>query len=235
MWAEAVTPMGPQPILSTAGEAGLRGRLTGALLAADLRLDTSRLTPGIVGDWQQSLHAKENVACADCHVCHAFSVAQVRQPENADARRENMKEVCGNCHSRGFVDNFYQQYDSLVVLYNEKFAVPATDIMNQLKADGLITPSPFDDEIEWTYFELWHHEGRRARHGASMSGPDYAWWHGLYEVSKNFYNEFLPQAEHLKPGISDSILASEHHKWRKGLDPEEIQNVLRFFRERYGQ
>jgi hypothetical protein len=189
--------------------------------------------------------------CASCHVSatktqpatHDVGLRiswTLRPPistklENADARRANMKEVCGNCHSRGFVDNFYQQYDSLVVLYNEKFAQPATDIMNQLKADGLITPSPFDDEIEWTYFELWHHEGRRARQGASMSGPDYTWWHGLYDVSKNFYNEFLPQAEHLKPGISDPVLASEHHKWRKGLDPEEIQNVIRFFRERYGQ
>jgi hydroxylamine dehydrogenase len=23
--------------------------------------------------------------------------------------------------------------------------------------------------------------------GASMSGPDYAWWHGIYEVAKTFY------------------------------------------------
>ncbi len=155
--------------------------------------------------------------------------------ENADARRASMKEVCGNCHSSGFVDNFYQQYDSLVVLYNEKFARPATDVMQQLKAAGLVTPTPFDDKIEWTYYELWHHEGRRARHGASMSGPDYAWWHGLYDVANNFYNEFLPEAEALKPGISAPILESEHHRWRKGLSREEIQGMLDFYRERYGQ
>jgi hypothetical protein len=155
--------------------------------------------------------------------------------ENADARRANMKDVCASCHSSGFVDNFYYQYDSLVVLYNEKFAKPAADLMRQLKAEGLITPVPFDDKIEWTYFKLWHHEGRRARHGAAMSGPDYAWWHGLYEVADNFYNEFLPEVEHLKPGLSAPVLESEHHRWRRGLSWEEVQKMLDFYRERYGQ
>jgi len=26
---------------------------------------------------------------------------------------------------------------------------------------------------------MWHHEGRRARMGTAMMGPDYAWWHGF--------------------------------------------------------
>jgi hypothetical protein len=107
--------------------------------------------------------------------------------------------------------------------------------MDQLAEQKLITPSPFDDKIEWTYFLLWHHEGRRARHGAAMSGPDYAWWHGLFEVANNFYNEFLPEAELLSPGISQSILDSEYHRWRKGLTPEETERILGFYRDRYGQ
>ena len=51
--------------------------------------------------------------------------------------------------------------------------------------------------IDWIYWELWHHEGRRARHGASMMGPDYAWWHGMYEVAKHFYSHFLPEVEQI--------------------------------------
>jgi len=35
--------------------------------------------------------------------------------------------------------------------------------MAALKKAGKITESPFDDNIEWTFYELWHHEGRRAR------------------------------------------------------------------------
>ena len=42
-----------------------------------------------------------------------------------------------------------------------------------------------------------HHQvGRRARHGASMMGPDYTHWHGMYEVSKHYYTEFLPAVVH---------------------------------------
>ena len=54
--------------------------------------------------------------------------------------------------------------------------------------------SNFDETIEWTWFYIWHHEGRRARHGASMMAPDYAHWHGTYEVADRWYNEFLPEA-----------------------------------------
>jgi len=44
-----------------------------------------------------------------------------------------------------------------------------------------LTEAPMDEKLEWNYYELWHHEGRRTRHGASMSRPDYAWWHGMYD------------------------------------------------------
>ena len=46
-----------------------------------------------------------------------------------------------------------------------RLAKPAKMIMTELKKAKLVTPTPFDDKIEWTFFELWHHEGRRARHG----------------------------------------------------------------------
>ncbi|MFB3880230.1 MAG: multiheme c-type cytochrome [Armatimonadota bacterium] len=154
---------------------------------------------------------------------------------NADARKQAMLTVCQSCHSPGFANSFYHQYESLVMLYNDKFAAPAKQLMDQLQADHLITPTPFDDKIEWTYYLLWHHEGRRARHGAAMAGPDYAWWHGLFEVADCFYNEFLPEAEALKPGISDPVLASDYHRWRKGLSKDEVQQILDFYRQRYQQ
>ena len=59
---------------------------------------------------------------------------------------------------------------------------------------GKLTKADFDDKLDWIYYELWHHEGRRGRHGAAMMGPDYAWWHGLYEVAK-LYTHFLPEVE----------------------------------------
>jgi len=152
-----------------------------------------------------------------------------------EKNKNTMLSVCNNCHSPGFSKNFYSQYEGLVELYNDKFAQPAKEIMDTLTEEKLITPTPFDDKIEWTYFLLWHHEGRRARHGAAMAGPDYAWWHGLFEVADRFYNEFLPEAEELKPGISESILDSDYHRWRKGLSEEEINQILQFYRKRYDQ
>ena len=112
--------------------------------------------------------------------------------DSAVDKRNRMKDVCQHCHTPDYVNAFYVQYDDLVVLYNEKFAKPGTDIMNALQAEGLITPTQFDDEIEWTWFYLWHHEGRRARHGASMMAPDYTHWHGMYEVAERFYMELIP-------------------------------------------
>ena len=106
-----------------------------------------------------------------------------------------MQDVCRQCHSDFMVNSFYNQFDDLVDLYNNKFAIPATNIRNKLREMGKISKTDFADKIDWTYYELWHHEGRRARHGAAMMGPDYTWWHGLYEVSKHFYENFIPEVE----------------------------------------
>lgn len=152
-----------------------------------------------------------------------------------EAKRSNMQSVCLNCHSPQWVENFYTQYDNLVMHYNEKFARPAKEIMDKLLAAGKISKTPFDDKIEWTYYELWHHEGRRARMGASMMGPDYTQWHGMYEVAKHFYTKFVPEAQELQPGVAKDILASDFHKWKKGFSKEEIGKQLEFYKERYGQ
>jgi hypothetical protein len=112
-------------------------------------------------------------------------------------KRDNMKNVCFTCHTANYVNSFYKQYDDFVINYNEKFAKPGDQIMKALESNGLISKTQFDDEIEWTWFYLWHHEGRRARHGASMMAPDYAHWHGMYEVAERFYQQLIPQAREI--------------------------------------
>lgn len=70
--------------------------------------------------------------------------------------------------------------------------------MAELTAQNLITKTQFDEEIEWTSFYLWHHEGRRAHNMAqSMMAPDYAHWHGMYEVAERFYQQLIPQAREI--------------------------------------
>ena len=50
-----------------------------------------------------------------------------------ETRRDNMKDVCLNCHNQNWVDNFYIQYDSLIALYNGKFAEPGLALMAEAK------------------------------------------------------------------------------------------------------
>ncbi|HHL40841.1 MAG TPA: cytochrome C552 [Deltaproteobacteria bacterium] len=152
-----------------------------------------------------------------------------------EKKRKAMKDVCTSCHSPEYVDNFYVQYDSVVTLYNEKFGRPAKEAMEKLRSSGKLTPTPFDEKIEWTYFELWHHEGRRARMGASMMGPDFTQWHGFYEVAKHFYNEFIPELRELDPALAYTLLSADEHRWRQGLSREQIEKTIDFYRKRYSQ
>ena len=162
-------------------------------------------------------------------------------------RRSNMKAVCRNCHEEQFTENFYKQFDSLVTLYNEKFGKPSKAIIDEMTADGILSAkAPLEHEVQWTFYELWHHQGRRGRHGASMMGPDYTHWHGMYEVGKTFYMEFLPQvvkaAEDKSPELGkkwrakiDLMLTKEEHLWKKGLSPKEAEQLQQEYKKRYNQ
>ncbi len=160
--------------------------------------------------------------------------------ENWEARRGSMKDVCQACHSPAYVDAFYASYDGAVEMYNQKFGQPALDIMNALRRAGRLTPDPFDEELEWTFYRLWHHEGRRARMGVSMQGPDYTQWHGFFEVAENFYFKFIPQAEEIAHGDAGAmaaiqrVLDSPEHAWKKGMSPEQRRKIDEFYKERYG-
>ncbi len=155
--------------------------------------------------------------------------------ENWEKRRAAMQDVCSTCHATGWVENFYVQYEGTIDLYNEKFAKPAKAIMDKLRDAKKLTPTPFDEKIEWTYYELWHHQGRRARMGTAMMGPDYTQWHGFYEVAKNFYTEFIPEAEELLSGVSKDVMGSDYHRWKAGLTKEEIEKQIEFYKKRYKQ
>lgn len=162
--------------------------------------------------------------------------------ENADKRRAAMKDVCSNCHSTPFIEGHYKQFDNLVDLYDNKFAKPATAIRKELMEKGILTKADFDDKLDWIYWELWHHEGRRARHGAAMSGPDYAWWHGIYDVAKNFYSEFLPEVKRVAgPKLYDELVKKYlsgdiRHEWyTKGMSKEQLDKIKKYYQERYNE
>lgn len=155
-----------------------------------------------------------------------------------EERRANMNNVCINCHTQSFVDGFYVQYDGLIDLYHEKFAEPGLALYNA--AQPLLSKPKFSNKIDFVWFEIWHHEGRRARHGASMMGPDYTHWHGTYEIARNFYTEYIPElkelaehnlhsdnadrkkaAEALSKLINDTLNDKNHSWYLNKMDPAE--------------
>jgi len=174
---------------------------------------------------------------------------------NWQTRRASMKDVCLNCHEPQWVDNFYVQYDSLIELYHAKFARPGLELYALTKP--LLRPAEFSNPIDFTWYEIWHHEGRRARHGASMMGPDYTHWHGTYEVAKHFYSEYVPELQELiehgrrsedagKKAAAealaaklDEVLNSQDHQWYLNrMDPAEKERrdkQREEFQKRYGQ
>jgi hydroxylamine dehydrogenase len=208
-------------------------------------------------DWVVGKDYYQAPTCATCHmsattnqnVTHDVGARiswTLRPPiskfkENWSAKRENMKDVCQSCHQDAFVAGHYYQYDALVNLYNEKFAKPATDIYKMIKAKGLLeNEASFSNEFDWIYWELWHHEGRRARMGAAMMAPDYAWWHGIYDVAHTFYFKFLPAAmeigdDEVKNKIKDLLENNEMHTWlnkntgdlKKTIKSGELQKVYK--------
>ena len=137
-------------------------------------------------------------------------------------RRKLMQSMCKSCHGVAQINDFYKQFDEFVNLYNDKFAKPGKQLVAKLKKDGIWKNTGFQHKLGYTWFEVWHHEGRRARMAAAMHAPDYTHWHGMYEVGRNFYHEFLPEvqelAEHAGKGEEykkyiKELLEKPEHKW----------------------
>ena len=185
----------------------------------------------------------------------AAAIAAATKVKPWEKRRDDMKSVCANCHAPGYVGNFYHQYDGMVTAYNDKFAKPATAIYTKLRSTGLLTSDiDFDEELEWTYYYLWHHQGRRARMGTAMLAPDYTQWHGMFEVADQFYMKFIPQVRELiekskaaggekataAREVEKLVMATldgDDHRWFTGKEPPEVKaarrNAAEEFRKRY--
>jgi len=176
-----------------------------------------------------------------------------------DMRKANMVKVCVNCHSESYVEGFYVQYEAQLQLYDQKWAEPGSKLYKQasavLKAVKGKEYAKFAQKIDYTWFELWHHEGRIVRHAASMQGPDYTQWHGNYELAKHWNSYYIPEVrEVIEMGkhsnnpdantlavdlekMLEGILNNEDHRWSIGKeDPKakaERQKRQKEFLDKY--
>jgi len=126
-----------------------------------------------------------------------------------------MKRVCLQCHSQAWTDDHFSNLDRVIANYNEIYFKPIKSLIDSLYAEGLLSEQTyFDEDLEWEFYELWHHEGRRARMGTAMMAPDYAWWHGFYEL-KHRYNSIVKASQALRESGREHIFKDFPGKHRK--------------------
>jgi cytochrome c553 len=128
---------------------------------------------------------------------------------NHEVERQKMKDVCLQCHGNTWTDAHFIRLDKVVEEYNEVYFKPVKKMLDDLYAKGLLDKTKFfDEELEIEFYEIWHHEGRRARFGAAMMAPDYAWWHGFYDLKKH-YNTYMEKARDLIKHNKKSYIATD--------------------------
>ena len=135
--------------------------------------------------------------CATCHMSGINGLKVTHNPsdplswylaDQISTRRPNymqaqinMKQVCTQCHTQTLIDSVYKQADAVVASTNQKVQ-DAKNIMDGLHKDGVLTGQAFSQPIDFTFFNLWHYDGRTSKHGAFMGGADFVQWHGNYEL-----------------------------------------------------
>ena len=135
--------------------------------------------------------------CATCHMSGINGLKVTHDPSErlsyylADAittkrphyalAQSNMKQICNQCHAGSLIDRVYQQGEQVVSTTNERVTT-AKAIMDGLRKDGFLKGKPFDNPLDFVYFDLWHYDGRTAKHGAFMGGADFVQWHGNYPM-----------------------------------------------------
>jgi hypothetical protein len=109
--------------------------------------------------------------------------SEIRSGARGDGEKGEklMKKVCVNCHSTSHIDNTRATLDNAVALYNVYWD-GAVEMKKGLADKGLLKEDSWRDGYQELMYYLWHHTGRRAKQGTAMNGPDYAHWHGFFQV-----------------------------------------------------
>ena len=140
-----------------------------------------------------------------------------------EEKRANMTATCLQCHAQPFVDRYFLEGDLAAIQYNEIFrqAKRWLDAMNEagiIQTAGFEGLAPFgvagyDEVPEEVAYHVWHHEGRRYRHGALMMAADYTQWHGIWDLQSDLVEIVRYGAEHGLP---------EAEAWMASDDPAKF-------------
>ncbi len=138
-------------------------------------------------------------------------------------KRENMASSCLQCHAQPSVDRYLLEGDLAAFQYNEIYREARRWLDAMDEAGVILTPgfeglAPFgvagyDEVPEGIAYHIWHHEGRRYRHGALMMGADYTQWHGIWDLQEDLVEMIRYAAEHGLP---------EAEAWMASDDPAKF-------------
>jgi hypothetical protein len=121
------------------------------------------------------------------------------------------------------VDRYLLEGDLSALQYNEIFRT-AKYWLNEMNDAGIIltpgfeglapfTVAGYDEVPEEESYHIWHHEGRRYRHGALMMGADYTQWHGIWDLQHDLIEIIRYAAEHGLP---------EGEAWMESDNPDKF-------------
>ena len=140
-----------------------------------------------------------------------------------EEKREAMLETCLQCHASVSADRYFLEGDLSAIQYNEIFRegkrwLDAMNDAGMIDTPGFPGLAPFgvagyDEVPEEESYHIWHHEGRRYRHGALMMGADYTQWHGIWDLQHDLIEIIRYAAEHGLP---------EGKAWMASDDPDKF-------------
>jgi len=138
-------------------------------------------------------------------------------------KRANMEKTCAQCHTPSFYQRYLLTGDLAALQYNEIYKEARRWMTAMKDANIILTPgfkdlaaymvAGYDEAPEEVTYNLWHHEGRRYRHGALMMGADYTQWHGIWDLQKDLVELIRYGAEHNLP---------EAEAWMKSDNPAKF-------------
>ena len=141
---------------------------------------------------------------------HKKSVVRSGNRGDGVKGEQNMRKVCANCHGPTHINAQRDMLDNSVGLYNQYWD-GAAKMKKELADKNLLGPDPWQDGFQELMYYLWHHVGRRARQGAAMNAPDYAHWHGffqLFQVYQDMENIYKNRLETGKVEKYSPVLSS---------------------------
>lgn len=127
---------------------------------------------------------------------------------HAEAGRAEMEQVCSECHTTTHTTALFASGDKAVTLYNDEYWATVEKMRVELEEKGLLKANPWEDGFMIQHYHIWHHDGRRARQGALMGGPDWSHWWGFFQLQQKLNLATAIYEQRMETGVIEDTIWS---------------------------